>query len=210
MCCLFKINIFVLCRNIKSVKGDFIPSIVRKQFRTSEPKAKCKTNSIHLIDYAKTNSVEQKLEELDKLDLDMPLISKQYPKSIVKCYGYIVDSGYCIRANSWTGFCESNRVISKRNQLPSKLSNMPRMIGNGTVLGEKCAIKRTIVGSNCNIGDRVKLTNCIVLDNVTIEEGCSLQGSILCYDVFVGNNAEIKDCIIGPGQKITALSMSIN
>mgnify|MGYP002378433163 CR=1 FL=1 len=45
------------------------------------------------------------------------------------------------------------------------------VIGEGTEIGKKTIIKRTIIGKNCRIDEKCKITNCVILDNVNIKEG---------------------------------------
>ncbi|KAJ6659554.1 hypothetical protein lerEdw1_018789 [Lerista edwardsae] len=45
------------------------------------------------------------------------------------------------------------------------------MVGPSTQVGEKTAIKHSVIGSQCVIKDKVKITNCIIMNSVRIEEG---------------------------------------
>ena len=46
------------------------------------------------------------------------------------------------------------------------------IVGTGTKIGEKTSVKRSVVGDHCNIGKNVKISNCVIMDYVTIEDGC--------------------------------------
>ena len=43
------------------------------------------------------------------------------------------------------------------------------VIGEGTTVGEKCIISRSVIGKNCVIGSNVKITKSVIMNNVTIE-----------------------------------------
>ena len=183
-----------------------------------EKKAGVLDNEKHLFDFIEKAEMDSILEQLEYGDLSCDPWPQVYPASSVKCYALTTDTGYCIRANNWLGFCEANRVIMKQRTAegskPARSemikSYVDGLIGQGTFIGEKCNIKRTVIGANCKIGDKVKMHNCILLDNVTVEEGCVLQNSVVCYDVSIGSKAEIKDCIVGPGKKILTLCQYTN
>lgn len=209
--------------SIKSIKADFVPSIIRKQFRHQQKPddnsgVKQRETEKHMFDFVQNSEMTTILTRLQSGDLHCDPKPGQYPESLIKCFAYQADSGYCIRVNNWVQFCEANRVIMNKlrstgmNHVRSEMikSNIDGLIGTATSVGEKCAIKRTVIGSNCKIGDKVKLTNCILLDNVTIGEESIIQGSVICYDVAIGNNVQIKECIIGPRKKIAAFGSFTN
>lgn len=54
------------------------------------------------------------------------------------------------------------------------------MLGPHTKVGEKSTLKRSVIGARCSIGSHVKLLNSVVLDDVTIEDNCTVQNCILC------------------------------
>ncbi len=45
------------------------------------------------------------------------------------------------------------------------------VVGEGTKLGERCSIKKSVIGKHCNIGDRVKIINSVIMNHVTISSG---------------------------------------
>lgn len=54
------------------------------------------------------------------------------------------------------------------------------MVGKGSKVGEKCTVKRSVIGMHCTIGSHVKLLNSVLMDRVTVEDGCNVQNCILC------------------------------
>ena len=52
--------------------------------------------------------------------------------------------------------------------------------------------------------EKVKLTNCIIMDKVTIKEGCNIVGSLLCEGAVIDERCDIKDCIVGKGFQFVA------
>ena len=45
------------------------------------------------------------------------------------------------------------------------------VIADGTDLGKKTTIKRTIIGKNCKIEEKCRIINCVIFDHVHIKEG---------------------------------------
>lgn len=59
-------------------------------------------------------------------------------------------------------------------------------MGEGTTIGEKVSVKRSVIGKHCTIADKVKITNCILMDHVTVCEG---------YDTFYENTTlKLTEC----------------
>ncbi|TXG73383.1 hypothetical protein EZV62_001962 [Acer yangbiense] len=121
-----------------------------------------------------------------------------------KCCAYIAsNSNYCTRLNSIQAFMDINRdVIGEANhlsgysfsahnniihpsaELGSKTTVGPYcMLGEGSQMGDKCSVKRSVIGRHCRIGSNVKIVNSVVMNHVTIGDGCSIQGSVICSNV---------------------------
>ncbi|CAI5502596.1 unnamed protein product [Closterium sp. Naga37s-1] len=73
------------------------------------------------------------------------------------------------------------------------------MVGEGTSVGEKSSIKRSIIGRHCRIGAHVKLVNSVIMDHVTIGDGCLVQGSVVSSNVLMQERTSVVDCYVGPG-----------
>jgi len=54
------------------------------------------------------------------------------------------------------------------------------IVAKGTVLGDRCNVKRSIIGTTCKLGNSVKIVSSIVMDDVIVEEGSHIQNSIIC------------------------------
>ncbi|XP_051134330.1 uncharacterized protein LOC127253674 [Andrographis paniculata] len=141
-----------------------------------------------------------------------------------KCCVYIADkSKYCAQLNSIQAFSDINRdvvgdanhlsgytfsshnnVIHPSAELGSKSTVGPQcMLGEGSQMGDKCSVKKSVIGRHCRIGSNVKIANSVVMNHVTIGDGCSIQGSIICSNVQLQERAVLKDCQVGPGFVVT-------
>jgi NDP-sugar pyrophosphorylase family protein len=54
------------------------------------------------------------------------------------------------------------------------------MVGDSTKVGERTAIKKSVIGKHCTIGKMVKIAGCVILDHCVIEDG-----QVQCYDEIV-------------------------
>ncbi|XP_073313532.1 translation initiation factor eIF2B subunit gamma-like [Primulina huaijiensis] len=142
-----------------------------------------------------------------------------------KCCVYIANkSKYCSRLNSIQAFSDINRdVVGDANHLlsgysfsaqnniihpsailGSKTTVGPQcMVGEGSQMGDKCSVKKSVIGRHCRIGSNVKIANSVVMNYVTIGDGCSIQGSIICSNVQLQERAIFKDCQVGAGFVVT-------
>ncbi|KAL1323289.1 uncharacterized protein LOC107482266 [Arachis duranensis] len=142
-----------------------------------------------------------------------------------KCCVYIAGSNrYCARLNSIQAYSDINRdVIGEANhlsgysfsaqnniihpsaELGAKTTVGPHcMLGEGSQMGDKCSVKRSVIGRHCRIGANVKVVNSIVMNHVTIGDGCSIQGSVICSNVQLQERAVLKDCQVGAGFVVAA------
>ena len=137
---------------------------------------------------------------------------------------YCRSNRYCARLNSIQAYSDINRdVIGEANhlsgysfsaqnniihpsaELGAKTTVGPHcMLGEGSQMGDKCSVKRSVIGRHCRIGANVKVVNSIVMNHVTIGDGCSIQGSVICSNVQLQERAVLKDCQVGAGFVVAA------
>ncbi|KAF5197321.1 Translation initiation factor eif-2b subunit gamma [Thalictrum thalictroides] len=142
-----------------------------------------------------------------------------------KCCVYIAEnSKYCARLNSLQAFNDINRdvigeashlsgysfsvhnnIIDPSAELGLKTTVGPQcMLGEGSQLGDKCSVKRSVIGRHCRIGSNVKIVNSVVMNHATIGDGSSVQGSVICSNVQLQERVILKDCMVGAGYVVTA------
>uniref|UniRef100_A0A0E0PXF2 Translation initiation factor eIF2B subunit gamma n=1 Tax=Oryza rufipogon TaxID=4529 RepID=A0A0E0PXF2_ORYRU len=104
-------------------------------------------------------------------------------------------------------FSAQNNIIHPTSVLGSKTTIGPQcMLAEGSQLGDKCSVKRSVIGRHCRIGSNVKIVNSVVMNHVVIEDGCHIQGSVICNNVQLQERAVLKDCQVGAGYIVTASS----
>ncbi|CAK9883255.1 unnamed protein product [Sphagnum jensenii] len=195
----------------KSIKHDLVPYLVRSQL------------GLGVSSTTVGSPLEDRVENVNHL-LDAEAFGKnrlQVAHSGLKCSTYIASKDrYCSRVNSLQAYLDVNRdlagpeaihltgyTVSTQNNVIHETSEMGWkstvgpycMLGDGSTLGERCSIKRSVVGRHCRIGSNVKIINSVVMNYVTVEDGSLIQNSIICSNVILQERSMLKDCQVGPG-----------
>ncbi|XP_071952872.1 translation initiation factor eIF2B subunit gamma-like isoform X2 [Antedon mediterranea] len=209
-------------RHISSVKGELIPSLVKKQFIKKQPKDVISEGTIMEETNNKNNGGNPSEDDLKVKTIEMSSwneggITKDSKASVdaIKCHAFIMDTGFCSRANSLAAYCDVNRQILQSKytldedfihstaKVKAKTQvGQDSMVGEESVIGEKVSVKRSVIGQHCNIGDKVKIANSIIMDHVTIKEGCVIHGSVICGNASLSEQVELKDCLVGSKQTL--------
>ncbi|CAA0805925.1 Unknown protein [Striga hermonthica] len=216
-----------------SLRRDVLPYLVRSQLRSeissngvqSEENGNVDDvfqNSKILLSQLLANASTPSFHEINALGQAGPAPTL---KKTHKCCVYIAHKGkYCARLNSIQAFSDINRdLVGDANHLSgytfSSHSNIIHpsaalgskttvgaqcMLGEGSEMGDKCSVKKSIIGRHCRIGSNVKIVNSVVMNYVTIGDGCSIQGSIICSNVLLQERAVLKDCQVGAGFVVVA------
>ncbi|CAK79161.1 unnamed protein product (macronuclear) [Paramecium tetraurelia] len=114
-----------------------------------------------------------------------------------------------IKGNKGISLYQTVQDFQIQNQYPQDARISPdTVIGEGTRIGNKVTIQRSIIGKNCTIGDHVKISNSIIMKNVVINSNCIIQHCILSNESAVGHATELNKCNLGtlasvePNQKL--------
>ena len=82
------------------------------------------------------------------------------------------------------------------------------ILGDGTIIGEKCAIISSSIGRRCNVGKECLIQDAQIWNDVTIADGVKIVGPVVIgHEVNIAENASIKpgaviaaQASIGPGE----------
>ncbi|GFP94248.1 translation initiation factor eif-2b subunit gamma [Phtheirospermum japonicum] len=189
-----------------SLRRDVVPYLVRSQLRSellsngaqSDENGDAKDafqDSKILLSQLLANASTPSFHEIYALGLagSAPTSRKTH-----KCCVYIANkSKYCLVGDashlSGYNFSPHNNIIHPSAALGFKttvsytshalypaLKVGPQcMLGEGSEMGDKCSVKKSVIGRHCRIGSNVKIVNSVVMNYVTIGDGCSIQGSRL-------------------------------
>ncbi|KAK1292000.1 hypothetical protein QJS10_CPB17g01708 [Acorus calamus] len=217
----------------QSIRQDVLPYLVKSQLRSEisangAPLSKDGLNENMASQNGQAWLSQQRIGApscFHEAYASVPNGSTAEPGRIHKCCAYIASKDkYCARLNSIQAYCDINRdvigeashlsgysfsaqnnIILPSAQLGSKTTVGPQcMLDEGSHLGDKCSVKRSVIGRHCRIGSNVKIVNSIVMNHVTIEDGCLVQGSIICSNVYLQERVVLKDCQVGAGFVVTS------
>lgn len=217
----------------QSLRQDVLPYLVRSQLRSElslhgaqseengNDKVASQDNKVTLSQLL-TNSSTPSFHELYAIG---PNGSAPVPSKTHKCCVYIASKNkFCARLNSIQAFSDINRdvigdashlsgysfsahnnIIHPSAVLGSKTTVGPQcMLGEGSQMGDKCSVKRSVIGRHCRIGSNVKVVNSVIMNHVSIGDGCSIQGSVICSNVQLQDRVVLKDCQVGAGFVVSA------
>ncbi|XP_023530393.1 translation initiation factor eIF-2B subunit gamma-like isoform X2 [Cucurbita pepo subsp. pepo] len=219
--------------NFRSLRQDVLPYLVRSQLRSevlSNGTPQAEENGSEKVGSHKNQALLSRILSNSSTtsfhDLHAYGTNESIPvRKTHKCCVYIpASSKYCARLYSIQAYSDINRdvigeashlsgysfsaqnnIIHPSAQLGSKTTVGPHcMLGEGSQMGDKCSVKRSVIGRHCRIGSNVKIANSIVMDHVTIGDGCSIQGSVICSNVQLQERAVLRDCQVGAGFVVTA------
>lgn len=176
---------------ILSIKGELLPLLISTHNKAPEP-------------------TREKSEKTEKSE-------KEKSNKKIECYALIKETGYSSRANTTKSYLQMNIDMASKNsvytpweptqknyflhstaQVDPKTQIGPEcVVGQGTHVGEKCSVKKSIIGKHCKVDARVKIINSVIMDHVTIEPGCVISGSVICNNVYMKEECTIKDSFVG-------------
>ncbi|XP_010420756.1 PREDICTED: translation initiation factor eIF-2B subunit gamma [Camelina sativa] len=212
----------------RSLKQDVLPYLVRTQLRSD---VSSDQNNVEENGNGKNNMQNNEVVLSQVLsNASLPSFHQVYESGLDsrkthKCCVYIADeSKYFVRLNSIQAFMDVNRdVIGDANhlsgysfsahhnivhpsaELGSKTTVGPHcMLGEGSQVGDKCSVKRSVIGRHCRIGSNVKIVNSVVMDHATIGDGCSIQGSVICSNAQLQERVTLRDCQVEAGYIVCA------
>lgn len=184
-------------KHITTIQGELMPYLV-----------KCQAAS-----FSKSRRYDaSQFIQPSPLKLADDLSTTSRPKEPVVCCVYYYDAGYSARANTVQSYGELNRQICKgacppftptdRVHKTAEISSKTQvgndsMVGEGSRVGDRCSVKKSVIGKHCTIGKNVKIVNSVLMDHITIQDNCKLEGVIVCSNAYIQENAALKDCEVG-------------
>ncbi|XP_059059720.1 translation initiation factor eIF-2B subunit gamma [Achroia grisella] len=226
------INYLVESERFTSVKGEFIPYIVKKQLskrkNLNDKKGLSEKNldiTVDIFDYSLENGFESKIREMSSYNEHRSGSKGVCHNDILRCYAHIPSkSTFGMRINTLSTFylC-NNKILSKweeitgsplterfysSSEVNTKQIDENSTVGDKSIVNEKTSIKCTFIGANCVIENKVRLTNCILMNNVIIKEGSVLQDCIIYTGATVEASCSMQYCLIGPHHIVSSSTSS--
>ncbi|EEB06616.2 translation initiation factor eIF2B gamma subunit [Schizosaccharomyces japonicus yFS275] len=170
---------------LSSLRGDLLPLLVKAQNQHSLAERKGVTKFL-----------------VDEKENDKPNARN------LKVNVFIPEKGACVslRANNLPNYFEINRIVAKTAPEPKIVdANVSKravvgsdcMVNEGTSIGDRSNVKRSVIGRNCTIGNGVVLSNSILMDNIVVGDNVRLESCIVASGVTVGAKSKLRECEIG-------------
>lgn len=206
---IFKQEVFELIgQNLDKgvLKSEMVPLLVANQYRKKE------LTGDRLDDdeeYRKTSRQDYEVELRDKLEsfhprniAQSPYLKKTSAPRPSACNALIVKNMIIHRANTLGTYLDCNREAKSILNTQGLEVVKECVVGEETIIGGKCTLKRGSVGARCRIGDKVKLFDCVIMDDVEIESNTTLSECIVGSNSKIGSKCDLKSCIVGYGQVV--------
>lgn len=198
---------------ITSIKGEFLPHLVGKQFLDGNRIA----SGSQEAEEEESDVIEMAFKKLEPISGDrtglmlLPIDQTEFPNSRTRCFVNVIGQGFCIRSNSLAGYMEANKVIAAGDSDKCKGRNFVNSIlGQNSTCAENSHFIRSVIGANCSIKANVKVSDSVIMDGVTIEEGCVIQGSVICADARVGKKSSLERCLVSSAYQVHQQSQFVN
>jgi translation initiation factor eIF-2B subunit gamma len=127
---------------------------------------------------------------------------------------------FCARTNTLPAYADVNRDLTSFELASQLLTQKPNarfenfvhetvqignksvvaagcIVGKGSILGDKCSVKRSVIGATAKLGNNVKVVSSVIMDNVSIDEGCHIQNSVICSGARLHANCSLRECQVG-------------
>jgi len=198
------VDFIVSNEHISTIKGEFLPAAVKKQFSSKKQNLK--------PDVSTTNGVSGVNKDwIDLKQLSLNMSSWRDPDSCsnlqlreeTRCFAYVDKEALCLRVNSLVAYVDINRKISnffslitdmkpKVHQFPKSQVDSESILGDNCELLNKVSVRQSVIGNNCKLTDKVKISNSVIMENVQIGKDCVIQNSIICSNVTIEDVCCIK------------------
>jgi translation initiation factor eIF-2B subunit epsilon len=70
------------------------------------------------------------------------------------------------------------------------------ILGQGTSVGDKTTIVKSVLGRNCKIGKNAILENTYIWDGAVVGDGTEIRGAILAHNVIVGDCCKVEPGVL--------------
>lgn len=206
--------------NISTLKGEFLPHVIKKQL--SRPEKKIDTNQSivgnetpnDIASFAKESDLDIQIREYSSYNDHYGDLKPAYHGDSIRCYAYIApQSNIGIRVNTLPSYCLVNNMIiemwAKINTEEKLILQHPKaeiksnqvddkcIIWENAKLNEKTSFKNSIIGNNVEVNSFSRVFNSIVMNNVVIQERVALENCIVSEGAVIGKNSQLKSCLIG-------------
>ncbi|XP_076758003.1 eukaryotic translation initiation factor 2B subunit gamma [Xylocopa sonorina] len=211
-----------------TLKGELLPYIVSKQF--SKPPKACvddKNTSVvrmnlkkDIFSFATEKQLDELIRKMSAYNDHSTDLEDAYHEDIIRCYAYIGNGVFGLRANTIQMYHLANTKISEwwNNDsngqfcIPTIAAtatvNSTQMqdcyVGNNAFIDEKTSLKDSHIGSNTRVESKTRISQSVIMENVTINQRCVIHNCILCNGCVIEEGTELKNCVVGVQHVVTS------
>ncbi|XP_012223727.1 translation initiation factor eIF2B subunit gamma [Linepithema humile] len=216
------LDFLVFNKNFTTLKGEFLPYIVSKQL--SKPKCVDDRNTsmvqVDLKDdifrFAMEKPLDELIRKMSAFNDHNTDLEEAYHGDIIRCYAYVSNEKFGLRANTVQMYHLANAKISEwwnaDNKNTSQLSLLPSIssmanvrstqvqecrIDDNAFIDEKTSLKYSHIGPSSIVESKTRISQSVIMANVTIKQRCVIHNCILCNGCIIEEGTELKDCLVG-------------
>lgn len=140
----------------------------------------------------------------ENLKVDSPVSVSLYVAS---------ESQFTLRANSIPNYILLNQHLTQTHpvkkhptlKLSTKSSvSQDSLVAENCVLGERAAVRKSVLGANDKIGARTTVRGSVIMENVEIGDNSKVEDCVICKGAKVGGKVSLNKCFVGSGFVVVA------
>ncbi|XP_012535638.1 translation initiation factor eIF-2B subunit gamma isoform X2 [Monomorium pharaonis] len=215
------VDFLVFNKTFTTLKGELLPYIVGKQLsrpkqciddKTSMAQMDLKEDIFHFA-MEKESSLDELIKKISAFNDHSTDLEDAYNGDIIRCYAYVSNEKFGLRANTVQMYHLANAKISEWwdndkniSQLPSSVSNTAIVrstqmqecrIGDNSLIEEKTSLKHNHIGPNSVVESKTRISQSVIMGHVTIKQKCVIHNCILCNGCTIEEGTELKNCLVG-------------
>ncbi|KAK9881691.1 hypothetical protein WA026_017208 [Henosepilachna vigintioctopunctata] len=219
---------------ISTLKGEFLPHIVRKQLAKVPQKVEEANASIvdshhsdDIFSFAKEDDMKLLVREMSAFNDHAGDSNPTYHGDCIRCFAHITDADeFGVRVNTLPVYCSvNNKIIENWSKIvpnePLVLKNPKAdikstqvddkcVIWEGAKLKEKTSFKESIIGSGVEVNSFSRVFNTILMKNVVVKERVALENCIVSDGAIIGTGTQLKSCLVGSHYNVPDQSQHCN
>ncbi|XP_057663761.1 translation initiation factor eIF-2B subunit gamma [Diorhabda carinulata] len=219
--------------NFTSLKGEFLPHIIKKQLWKPTDLSDTKESILNtkypddIFSFAKEDKLELTIRELSAFNDHIGDLKPTYHGDSIRCFAHIEPKGnFGVRVNTLPAYWSTNAKIidlwsslthckelilkSPKSTIVSNQVDDRCIIWENANLTEKTSFKDSIIGATSAIKSFSRVFNSIVMNNVTIHEKVAIENCIVCDGATIESGCNLKGCLIGSNHVVATGSEHIN
>ncbi|KAL3268970.1 hypothetical protein HHI36_008056 [Cryptolaemus montrouzieri] len=211
--------------NISTLKGEFLPHIIRKQLSKLpkigeiNPSILNNEQNDDIFSFSKEGDLDLLIRSISTFNDHVGDLKSTYHEDSIRCFACISEYGtFGVRVNTLPMYCLINeKIIENWNKIApneellfnsSKAETKSTQVDNkcivweGAMLNERTSFKNSIIGPNVEVDRFSRVFNCILMKNVILKERVALENCIVSDNAVVDFGSQLKSCLVGSNHNV--------